>query len=194
MSEGAPSWVERRRQASRAEILRAAWEIVDREGVAALTLRELASAVGMKAPSLYSHFPSKLAIYDALFADGYREFLRLLPALEPPPPDPEAALRMFCRDFMSFCQAAPARYQLLFQRPVPDFEPSPASMGLVAALAGYNQRAAEVLGLRHPGAMDLLGALTSGLANQQIANDPGGDRWVRLLDDAIDMFLAHVKR
>ncbi len=194
VSEPARSWLERRRQASQAEILRAAWEIVGREGVAALTLRELAAAIGMKAPSLYSHFPSKLAIYDALFADGYREFLQLLPPLEPPPADPEADLRQFCHEFMRFCLAGPARYQLLFQRPVPDFEPGPESMRLVTGLGEYLERAAGVLGFRHPAAMDILTALTSGLANQQLANDPGGDRWVRLVDDAVDMFLDYVKR
>lgn len=194
MAEPAPSWLERRREASRAEILRAAWEIVGRDGVSALTLRELAAAVGMRAPSLYSHFPSKLAIYDALFADGYREFLQILPPLEPPPADPDGALRQFFHDYMDFCLAAPARYQLLFQRPVPNFEPSAESMQLVAAVTEYGERAARVLGFRHPGAIDLLTALTAGLVNQQIANEPGGDRWVRLVDDAVEMFLAYVKR
>lgn len=32
----------------------------------------------------------------------------------------------------------------------------------------------------------------AGRTSQQISNDPGGDRWARLLDDSIDMFLDHV--
>jgi hypothetical protein len=32
-----------------------------------------------------------------------------------------------------------------------------------------------------------------GLADQQLANEPGGDRWTSQLDHAIDMFLAHVR-
>ena len=39
--------------------------------------------------------------------------------------------------------------------------------------------------------MDVWTALVSGLAAQQNANDPGGDRWVRLADGCIDMFLEH---
>jgi hypothetical protein len=31
----------------------------------------------------------------------------------------------------------------------------------------------------------------TGLVDQQISNDPGGDRWIRLIDDAVVMFLAH---
>jgi hypothetical protein len=41
--------------------------------------------------------------------------------------------------------------------------------------------------------MDLYTALMTGLSDQQISNDPGGDRWARLLDDALDMFLTHVR-
>jgi hypothetical protein len=37
--------------------------------------------------------------------------------------------------------------------------------------------------------IDLYVALVGGLADSQLANDPGGDRWSRLLDRAIDMYL-----
>jgi hypothetical protein len=39
--------------------------------------------------------------------------------------------------------------------------------------------------------VDMWTALTTGLVDQQISNDPGGDRWVRLLDDVVPMFLAY---
>ena len=31
----------------------------------------------------------------------------------------------------------------------------------------------------------------TGLVDQQISNDPGGDRWTRLVDDVVRMFLTH---
>jgi len=34
-------------------------------------------------------------------------------------------------------------------------------------------------------------ALMNGLVDQQISNDPGGDRWVRLIDDFVTMFSNH---
>jgi hypothetical protein len=40
-------------------------------------------------------------------------------------------------------------------------------------------------------ALDMFRALITGLVSLQIANDPGGDRWTRLQDDALDMLLAH---
>jgi hypothetical protein len=33
-------------------------------------------------------------------------------------------------------------------------------------------------------------ALLTGLVAQQLANDPGGERWVRLVDDAVDLLIA----
>ena len=44
-----------------------------------------------------------------------------------------------------------------------------------------------------PKALDLLTAIGNGLADQQISNDPGGDRWSRLVDEAMEMFFNHVK-
>jgi len=41
-----------------------------RPSIAGLTLRDIATRVGMQQPSLYSHFASKQAIYDAMFRPG----------------------------------------------------------------------------------------------------------------------------
>src|SRR5947208_4483704 len=88
-----------RREATRAEILDAAWELVRAEGLATLSLRELAAKVGMRAPSLYSYFDSKHAIYDAMFAEGNLELLRRIEATTWEP-DPRAAFRQGARLFV----------------------------------------------------------------------------------------------
>ena len=41
--------------------------------------------------------------------------------------------------------------------------------------------------------LDIWTAVLSGLIHQQLANDPGGDRWTRHVDDVIDMYLAYAK-
>jgi TetR/AcrR family tetracycline transcriptional repressor len=50
---------------TRTELLDAALGIVDDEGLAALTMRRLADAVGVEPMSLYHHVPSKEALLDA---------------------------------------------------------------------------------------------------------------------------------
>src|SRR4051794_40593482 len=60
-----------RRKATRQEIIDAAWEVAREKGLVELTLRDVATRVGMQAPSLYSHFASKNAIYDAMFEQAW---------------------------------------------------------------------------------------------------------------------------
>jgi AcrR family transcriptional regulator len=179
-----------RREATKAEILEAAWDMVRAEGLAALSLRDVARRVGMQAPSLYSYFDSKHAIYDAMFAQGCQAFVER--ALPPLTGDPLSDLREGMRSFVTFCVADPVRYQLLFQRTIPGFEPSPESYALAVEGLDATRDRRVAMGFTDPEVLDLLTAIGAGLAAQQVSNDPGGDRWLRLLDEAMEMFFAHV--
>ncbi len=180
-----------RREATRAEILAAAWEMVRAEGLAALSLRDLARKVGMQAPSLYSYFDSKNAIYDAMFAEGARAFVEREATITFTG-EPMHDLKAGMHSFVVFCTADPARYQLLFQRTIPGFEPSPESYAIsVAGLEKTRERLAN-LGITDPRMLDMLTAIGTGLTDQQISNDPGGDRWIRLVDEAMEMLYEHV--
>ena len=182
-----------RREATRLEILEAAWAQARANGLAALSLRDLARAIGMQPPSLYSYFESKHAIYDAMYAQGAQQFVDGQADM-PVPDEPLAALKAVVHYFVEFCAADFARYQLLFQRTIPGFEPSPESFKIsednLAEIGAY----LSSLGVDEPEALDLFTALGSGLADQQIANDPGGDRWIRLIDDAVEMFYEHITK
>lgn len=184
------------RERTRAEILDAAWELCRRGGLASLNLRELAAAVGMQAPSLYGHFASKMDIYDAMFAQGNAAALRELPPVEVTLSRValERQFRQGLHDWVDFCLADTARYQLLYQRTIPGFVPSDASMELALANLDRARRGLATLGIEAPEALDLLTSVMSGLVDQQISNEPGGDRWVRLTDDLIDMYLAFATR
>ena len=179
---------------TREEILGAAWEQVRRNGLAALSLRDLAQTVGMKPPSLYSYFDSKNDIYDAMYAQGTRQFVDEQEALSPLADEPLKALQAVVHFFVEFCAADFARYQLLFQRTIPGFEPSPASFSISQdSLVVLGETLARC-GVNDPEMLDLFTALGTGLADQQISNDPGGDRWIRLIDDAVEMFYEHITK
>jgi AcrR family transcriptional regulator len=180
-----------RREATRAEILEAAQELMREHGVAGLSLRDLGQKVGMRAQSLYSYFDSKEAIYDALFAEGYRECLERLQRLERTG-DARADFRAGARVYVDFCLEDHARYQLVFQRTIPGFEPSPESYAPSVEGLELTRRALADAGGTEPSDLDLFTAVVTGIVDQQISNDPGGDRWYRLLDDALDMFFASI--
>lgn len=162
------------------------------QGLGALTLREVASRVGMRAPSLYSHFESKDAIYDAMYGQAWRDFLdvvrdRTLPA------EPGPALLDIAETFFDFAVADLARYQLMNQRSVPGFEPSEENYAPAVEVLGQLRRDLAAIGVTEESDVDLFTALTGGLVDQQLANDPGGTRWRRQLGRVIDMYVKEVK-
>lgn len=179
----------RRHATTRQEILDAAWTLARERGLTGWSLREVATTVGMRAPSLYVYFDSKDAIYDAMFAQGYEQLLARVEA-ESTDGGPADLLRRSARLFFDFCVEDPARFQLLFLRVIPGFAPTPASYALAEqALERLRQALAEA-GFTDVASVDLWTAIVTGLATQQISNDPGGDRWARLVDHAADMYLA----
>ncbi|MDO5753345.1 TetR/AcrR family transcriptional regulator [Arthrobacter sp.] len=182
-----------RREAKLAAILIESWRLADRDGLAAISLRDLADAVGLRQPSLYVYFASKADLYDAMFADGYRELLEFIGARRHDGP-PQQALARFVADCVQFSSVNVVRHQLLFQRTIPGFEPSPQSYELASDFYVVAQRLAQAAGVATQSDLDLFSALVSGLAHQQVANDPGGRRWVRLADRVVQMFLADVEQ
>jgi AcrR family transcriptional regulator len=185
-------WREARRQSARTAIVEAAWTLVHESGLAALSLRDLARRAGITTPTVYAYFESKNAIYDAMFGQAAASFAEHM-AEPDATDDPAEVLRKSARRFVDFCVADVARYQLLFQHTIPAFEPSPESYApAVRALAGSRDRLAAN-DLTDPRQLDTWTALMTGLVDQQISNDPGGDRWIRLIDDFVTMFLNHCR-
>jgi AcrR family transcriptional regulator len=63
-----------RKMVNRDSIEKAARNIIDRNGVEALSMRTLASAVRIKAPSLYAHVKNRDEVIALVQAQGLREF------------------------------------------------------------------------------------------------------------------------
>jgi AcrR family transcriptional regulator len=182
-----------RREATRQEIVAAAWALAREHGLSQITLRQVADRIGMRAPSLYTHFAGKNAIYDAMFQDAWTAYLRVLDEVDQHRPTaPRAALRTYARTFFDFAVSDLARHQLMNQRTIPGFEPSAEAYApAVLVLERFRERLEE-LGVTRAEDVDLCTALIGGLVDSQLANDPGGDRWGRLLDRTVDMFADNV--
>ena len=182
-----------RREATRREIVEAAWQIAKRDGLGAVTLREVAARVGMQSPSLYTHFASKNAIYDAMFGQAWSEYLEVCRDLEPSiPRSARKALLFMVSTFVDFALADQARFQLMNQRMVVDFEPNPESYAPSLEVMSLFRERLTRIGVRRDADVDLCVAIIGGLVDAQLANDPGGDRWVTQLPRAMDMFADEV--
>lgn len=182
-----------RREAKVAAIVGEAWALSRAEGLAGISLRDLADRVGLRQPSLYAYFDSKLALYDAMFADGNRQLLACTSALATTG-DPERDLAEFVARIVQFSSDDVERHQLLFQRTIPGFEPSPASYAVAVEFLERGAALLQAAGVTRPVDLDLFTALSAGLTHQQVANDPGGDRWVKQAGRVVAMFLTEVRR
>jgi AcrR family transcriptional regulator len=147
----------------------------------------------MRQPSLYAYFESKLALYDAMFADGNRQLVERIDALRLPK-DPRKAAQAFMRTFIEFATEEPARQALLFQRVIPGFEPSAESYAVAQEVMARSVAVMRSAGVVDQADMDCLIAVIGGLVERQLANEPGGTRWVRHADQMVDMFLDHIER
>jgi AcrR family transcriptional regulator len=202
----------RRRLETIEEVLDHAVQIMTEEGVAGLSLGEIARRMGIRTPSLYVYFPSKHALYDALFARGAREIervvgdetARLMVDLDVHPErTAEEVLLDAAAAFVRWAVEHPAYTQLLYWRPVPGFEPSAESFApAIAMVAKSRQRFVELQRrglIRRDAAIDDVqrdwAVLMTGVVTRQLANEPnvGFDkgRLTTVLSALISMFARH---
>lgn len=178
-----------RREATRQEILAAAWEIAHESGLISVTLREIAARVGMQPPSLYSHFASKNAIYDAMFGQAWRDFHAVLEKEAASfPADPRGRLLALGSTYFDFAVSDLERHQLMDMPMLRDFSPSEEAYRPAVECYEIMRSVLAEIGIRRQADLDMYTALAGGFVNQQLANDPNGDRWRVLLPRALTLF------
>lgn len=119
---------ERFREMMRADILHAAQDLLRRGGFAALSMRALAEAVGVKAPTLYDYFENKDDVLNALFfvgIDEARAHFDRMAALTPPGAARVIGIGL---GYYDFAQAHPELFQLIFGRVDPSYVPGEDQM------------------------------------------------------------------
>jgi AcrR family transcriptional regulator len=170
---------QRKRAAMVARILDTARAIMREEGVAALSMQELARRLDMRAPSLYNYFSSKMDIYDALFQQGIGLYDEHLEAALQGARSWQDEVSRALQAYLEFSARNPELFQLCFQRPVPGFVPSEESLRLsFGMLQRYHDRVGQWLpeldtNFNQEQIGDLIIAIIHGLTALQIANEPG---------------------
>lgn len=182
-----------RHAARRDEIVQAAWAEAEANGLSAISLTQVARRVGLRQPSLYSYFSSKNALIDALFADAAGALLHELDRAAYPE-SPREGARLVARTVLQFGVSHPIQAQLIFQRSIPNYEPSPEAYKPALMTQEHYVRKLNEAGVNAPSDVDIFTALVAGLASQQLANEPGGTRWVSQLDTVLDMFFYYLDR
>jgi AcrR family transcriptional regulator len=201
---------QRRRLETIEEIVDVAVEVMTEQGVGGLSLGEVARRMGMRTPSLYVYFESKNAVYDAVFARGWRAVYETTAAghLDESgavrrPADLEPYLLSVARTFVRWTIENPVYAQLMMWRPVPGYEPSPEAF--VAAVDTLEGARTMFMSLQRQGLLraeasldELLQTWTvisSGVMTRQLANAPHESfeegRVTATLPALVSMFVAH---
>jgi AcrR family transcriptional regulator len=170
----------RRRQQTIEEILDIATQVMTEYGVNGLSLAEVARRLGVQPPSLYKYFPSLMAIYDALFLRGQLEHLEAMRQGMSDADPGLAALIAGLEASGRWLLANRAVAQLLFWRPVPNFEPSAEAFAPSIAMVAMQRVAlADAVAAGELGpeadseeAVYLISTLIVGVASQAMANEP----------------------
>ncbi|GAA2873373.1 TetR/AcrR family transcriptional regulator [Microbacterium arabinogalactanolyticum] len=115
---------------TKARILAEARTVFARRGYAEASLREIAEAVGIKTPSLYAHFPSKEALYEAVYAEVVAEhtafFDELVRTSADLPPLPR--LRHLLSGIGTFYRDRPEQHEFSMRAAVDENGPSGQSL------------------------------------------------------------------
>ena len=98
------------------QIVEIARDLLEQEGLEALTMRRLADRVGIRAPSLYKHFADKNALETALISDGFVELADVFETATADADDPLAAIAAAYRNY---AHTHPHLYRLMTERPLP---------------------------------------------------------------------------
>lgn len=116
--------------------MKAAVEILETTGSPdAITLRAVARAVGIAAPSIYGHFADREAIIEEVVAAGFTRLTGLLKGAVAESDDVVERLRLHCEAYLRFAAEHPSVYQLLFSCGTvlgPDAPPLSLTAGLEA--------------------------------------------------------------
>jgi AcrR family transcriptional regulator len=200
MSEISPltSYRQQKRDGMVQAILVTARTIMREQGVAALSMQELARRMNLRAPSLYHYFAGKMELYDALFRLGFRLYGEHMQQVYQGASSWQDYLERSFEGYLAFAKQNPDLYQLCFERPIPGFVPSPESLQVsLDLLHHFYDMAAEWKGAIHADLspqqiIDLIIAMMHGITAMQLANDPDGSpeegRFGSLIPAATEIF------
>ena len=108
----------------RVALLDAAGALLHDKGPQALTTRRLADAVGTSTQAIYTLFGGKEGIVRAMYREGFDRLEQCL-ADVPVSAEPPDYLLGLGRAYRTAALRSPHYYDVMFGRPVPEFEPRP---------------------------------------------------------------------
>src|SRR5690349_8344433 len=109
------SSTETREALSRESIVAATRALIETEGLDAVSLRRVGSALGVTAPALYAHVADKRDLLRSVAASAFAVLIQSFEAIDDP--DPVERVRGFSRAYIDFAAANPELFKTMFLFP-----------------------------------------------------------------------------
>ena len=119
-----------------AALLAAAAELLETEGAARLSLRQVAERAGLSRGAPYNHFADKEALLAGLVRDGYLRLGDRIRAGADPGAAPVERLARAAEAYIGFGQGEPSLFRLMFGRELVDLSRHEAARQAAAAALG----------------------------------------------------------
>lgn len=136
---------------ARNALLRAASQLLESTGAAALSLRQVAERAGLSRQAPYNHFADKEALLAELVRAGFERLGHDMEAASGGDAEPLARLRHAGERYIGFAQESPALFRLMFSRELVDLPRHPEA--LAAASAAFAHLTAIVGAIAAPAAV-----------------------------------------
>ena len=187
--------------------------VLSEQSAADLTIRRGAEVAGSSTMGIYSRFGSRTGMLEAIYRRGFETLRDALavardgvptrdPAAPPlPAEDRTGRILALARAYRDFALANPALYALMFERPLPDFDPSHELRGEALAMT-FTLLTAELDGAVRPAylvwttihgivSIELTHALRSPLPGWFLDSPEVG---AQVLTDGVEALLAGLRR
>jgi len=103
--------------------------VVERDGVGALSLRDLARRLGVSHAAPAHHFVDRAALLAEIAREGFDRLTAAMSAAAQPARDPRERLDVIGRAYVRFALEHPAFFRVMFGREVSDLADPPAALG-----------------------------------------------------------------
>lgn len=101
--------------ALREALLKATLELIETEGIGAVSLRQVARTAGVSPGAPYHHFPDRAALLTALSDEGFHRLAETLTEAHEAATTPAEALEAILNAYVDFARANPAYFRLMFR-------------------------------------------------------------------------------
>ena len=135
----------------REQVVAAALDLLEEQGPDGVTMRAIATRVGIRAPSLYKHFPDKHELEMALVAEGFRQTAAAFSAAVEGSGQP---LDSLATAYRSWALEHPHLYRLMTHKPLrrellPEGLETSAALPVVRAVGGDPDLARAAWAMAH---------------------------------------------